>query len=95
MTTNSNHSLGIAANVLEGNFIADTLNRKWAGDISYICWLYFAIVLKLHSRRAVGWPTRRQADAAIFQYINGFYNLRRRHSYLDGISHLAFKAKVA
>jgi Integrase core domain/CHC2 zinc finger len=41
------------------------------------------------------WPTRRQAEAAIFQYINGFYNSRRRHSYLGGISPLAFEAKVA
>ena len=24
------------------------------------------------------WSTRRQAEAAIFQYINGFYNTRRR-----------------
>ncbi|OUI92353.1 hypothetical protein HK13_09910 [Acetobacter indonesiensis] len=31
-------------------------------------------------------PTRRQATAAIFQYINGFYNPRRRHSYLGNIS---------
>jgi transposase InsO family protein len=38
---------------------------------------------------------RRQAEAAIFQYINGFYNSRRRHSYLGGISPLAFEAKVA
>jgi putative transposase len=38
---------------------------------------------------------RRQAEAAIFQYINGFYNTRRRHSYLGGISPLAFEAKVA
>ncbi|MFA5970695.1 MAG: IS3 family transposase, partial [Sphingomonas sp.] len=28
-------------------------------------------------------------------YINGFYNARRRHSYLGGISPLAFEAKVA
>ena len=41
------------------------------------------------------WPTRRHAEAAIFQYINGFYNTRRRHSYLGGISPLAFEAKVA
>ena len=41
------------------------------------------------------WPTRRQAEAAIFQYINGFYNTRRRHSYLGGIGPLAFEAKVA
>lgn len=31
-------------------------------------------------RRA--WQTRRQAEAAIFLYINGFYNPRRRHSAL-------------
>jgi putative transposase len=30
------------------------------------------------------WTTRRQAEAAIFGYINGFYNARRRHSYLGG-----------
>jgi putative transposase len=41
------------------------------------------------------WPTRRQAETAIFQYINGFYNARRRHSYLGGISPLAFEARVA
>lgn len=41
------------------------------------------------------WPTRRKAETAIFQYINGFYNPLRRHSYLGGISPLAFEAKVA
>ena len=32
VTTNSNHNLGIAANVLDGNFTADALNAKsfWA-----------------------------------------------------------------
>jgi len=30
------------------------------------------------------WDTRRQAEGAIFQYINGFYNPRRRHSSLGG-----------
>jgi len=40
------------------------------------------------------WPTRRQAEAAIFQYINAFYNTRRRHSYLGGIRPLTFEAKV-
>ncbi|OUI87841.1 integrase, partial [Acetobacter sp. DmW_043] len=41
------------------------------------------------------WPTRRQATAAIFPYINGFYNSRRRHSCLGSISPLAFEAKAA
>ena len=38
---------------------------------------------------------RKRAEAAIFQYITGFYNARRRYSYLGGISPLAFEAKVA
>ena len=41
------------------------------------------------------WETRRQAETAIFQYINGFYNPRRRHSALGGKSPLAFERKVA
>ena len=41
------------------------------------------------------WETRRQAVTAIFQYINGFYNPRRRHSALGGKSPLAFERQVA
>ncbi|KPD10222.1 integrase [Phaeobacter sp. 11ANDIMAR09] len=41
------------------------------------------------------WDTRRQAEGAIFQYINGFYNSRRRHSSLGGKSPLAFERKAA
>lgn len=41
------------------------------------------------------WQTRGEAKAAIFQYINGFYNPRRRHSELGGISPVAFERKVA
>lgn len=41
------------------------------------------------------WATRRQAEMAIFQYINGFYNPRRRHSTLGGKSPLAFEKAAA
>lgn len=41
------------------------------------------------------WETRRQAEGAIFQYINGFYNPRRRQSSLGGKSPLAFERKAA
>ena len=41
------------------------------------------------------WETRRQAETAIFQYINGFYNPRRRHSALGGKNPLAFERQVA
>lgn len=39
-------------------------------------------------------PVTRQ-KAALFQYINGFYNSRRRNSYLGNINPLAFEARVA
>ncbi len=41
------------------------------------------------------WTTRRQAEMALFQYINGFYNPRRRHSALNGISPLRFERRAA
>ena len=41
------------------------------------------------------WHTRREVEGALFQYINGFYNLRRRHSALGGKSPLAFEQKAA
>ena len=41
------------------------------------------------------WATRREAELALFQYINGFYNARRRHSAIGGKSPLAFERKAA
>lgn len=41
------------------------------------------------------WSTRRQTETALFQYINGFYNPRRRHSALGWKSPLAFERKAA
>ena len=41
------------------------------------------------------WQTRRAAELAIFNYINGFYNARRKHSALGWKSPLAFEAKAA
>jgi len=41
------------------------------------------------------WLTRRAVEVAIFEYINGFYNPRRRYSALGWKSPLAFERKVA
>ena len=41
------------------------------------------------------WATRRQAEIALFEYINGFYNPRRRHSALNGKSPLRFERRAA
>jgi putative transposase len=41
------------------------------------------------------WETRRQAEVAAFEYMNGFYNSRSRHSALGWKSPVAFERKVA
>ena len=54
-TTDSRHSLPIAANVLDRRFNPAAPNLVWAGDVTYIGtdegWSYLAVILDLFSRR--------------------------------------------
>ena len=58
-TTDSNHALPIAPNLLARNFTVAAANTVWLGDMTYVPtgegWLYLAVVLDLFSRRIVGW----------------------------------------
>jgi putative transposase len=58
-TTDSNHRLPVAGNVLDREFDPKGPNESWVADITYIPtregWLYLAIVEDLYSRRVVGW----------------------------------------
>jgi putative transposase len=58
-TTDSNHRLPVAENVLDREFEPDGPNHVWCADITYIptCegWLYLAVVEDLFSRMIVGW----------------------------------------
>jgi len=59
LTTDSKHSLPVAANVLDRKFDVESPNSVWTADISYVWtfegWLYLAVVMDLHSRQIVGW----------------------------------------
>jgi putative transposase len=59
VTTDSNHNLPVAPNVLSGRFEWERPNQAWVGDITYIPtdegWLYLAVLIDLFSRRIVGW----------------------------------------
>lgn len=59
VTTDSNHALPIAPNLLARHFTVALPNTVWVGDMTYIStdegWLYLAVVLDLFSRRIVGW----------------------------------------
>lgn len=58
VTTDSNHALAVAPNLLDRDFTATAPNQKWSGDITYLRtlqgWLYRAVVLDLYSRKVVG-----------------------------------------
>lgn len=59
VTTDSEHKLPIAKNVLDRDFVTTEPDRVWVSDITYIWtaegWLYLAVIIDLFSRRVVGW----------------------------------------
>lgn len=59
VTTDSNHNLPVAPNLLNREFTVEEPDRVYVSDITYIWtnegWLYLAIVLDLYSRQIVGW----------------------------------------
>lgn len=68
-TTNSNHALPVAENLLQQDFTAQRPNQVWVGDITYIGtdegWLYLAVVLDLYSRKVVGWSMSDRMTATL------------------------------
>jgi putative transposase len=59
VTTDSQHALPIADNVLDRKFTVTEPDQAWVADITYIethqGWLYLAVVIDLFSRKVVGW----------------------------------------
>ncbi len=68
-TTDSNHKLPIAPNILNRNFKVDLPNKVFVGDITYIYtkqgWLYLAVVIDLFSRKVVGWAMDKNMKAKL------------------------------
>lgn len=58
-TTDSQHNLPIASNLLNRQFARQRRDEAWVADITYIPtqegWLYLAAVMDLFSRKIVGW----------------------------------------
>jgi len=68
-TTNSDHDLPVAPNLLQQDFVAAVPNQKWVGDITYLWtdegWLYLAVVIDLYSRLVVGWAMAERINAEL------------------------------
>ena len=69
VTTDSDHDLPVADNLLERDFSASGPNEKWLGDITYLAtregWLFLAAILDCFSRYVVGWAMSDSIDARL------------------------------
>lgn len=65
-TTDSNHALPVASNLLKQDFSTDRPNQVWVTDITYLpClegWLYLVVILDLFSRKVVGYAMSENID---------------------------------
>ena len=65
-TTDSDHDLPVADNLLGRQFDPEAANEAWVADITYIPtregWLYLAVLLDLYSRLVVGWAMRENLE---------------------------------
>lgn len=79
-TTDSNHDLPIAPNVLDRQFKVECMDEVWVSDITYIDtnqgWLYLCVFIDLYSRMVVGWSMsdRMTADLAVKAFEMGVDN---------------------
>jgi putative transposase len=106
-TTDSRHSLPVAANQVARDFSPGRPNQTWGADITYIAtdegWLYLAIVLDFFNREIVGWALkdRLTADLATDALTMGWFRRRPKagliHHSDRGVQYAsgAFRAKLA
>ncbi len=68
-TTDSNHNLPVADNLLDRQFNPSEANEVWLADITYIPtragWLYLAAVEDLFSRMVVGWSMAEHMESRL------------------------------
>jgi transposase InsO family protein len=68
-TTDSNHDLAVAPNLLDRQFNPSGANEVWVADITYIPtregWLYLAAVEDRYSRRVVGWSMAEHLESRL------------------------------
>jgi transposase InsO family protein len=68
-TTDSNHDLPVADNLLDRQFNPSQANEVWLADITYIPtregWLYLAAVEDLFSRMVVGWSMAEHMESRL------------------------------
>lgn len=77
-TTNSNHKLPVAENILNRNFTVDKPNEKMVSDITYLWtdegWLYIAGIMDLCGQKIVGLSmSERMTKELVINALNDAY----------------------
>ena len=78
-TTDSEHNLAVAPNLLNRNFSVSAPNCVWVSDLTFIAtkegWLYLAVIIDLFSRIIVGWAV---SDSLKADIVTRAYNMAVR-----------------
>ena len=78
-TTDSEHNLAVAPNLLNRNFSVSAPNCVWVSDLTFIAtkegWLYLAVIINLFSRIIVGWAV---SDSLKADIVTRAYNMAVR-----------------
>lgn len=89
ITTNSNHKLPVADNLLNQDFKTDRPAAVWVTDISYIHtlegWLYLATVKDIFTKEIVGWATADNMRTKLC--LKAIKNAVMRHQPPSGLIH--------
>ena len=69
-TTDSNHSLPVAENILDRDFTAEGPGQKVVSDLTYIStaegFLYLVCMIDVYSRRVIGWSMSHEMTTDVF-----------------------------
>jgi len=86
VTTDSDHPLEVAPNVLDRDFTASGPNQRWVGDITYLWtpegWVYLAVIIDLFSRMVVGWAVGTVIDR--FLVLRALEQAKQRRGVVAG-----------
>ena len=87
ITTDSNHSLPVAKNILDRDFSSLELGKKWISDITYIRvnndWNYLTTIIDLADRKVVGWSLSEDMTTEN-TVLKAWFNARETRSIQDG-----------
>lgn len=76
------------------NKIAQSMGHVGSAYDNAVAETFFATLKKelIHRR---SWPTKQELRPAVFEFIEGFYNRQRRHSYLGWLSPAEFEGRAS